>query len=118
MSKPINEKCLECSKHSFRGINGLNKPECWIASKCTRKRNYYKYLDEKRAYELKYHHYNKYRSDKCCVCFSEDKLESHHIIPQKIGGQHTKDNIMTLCAKCHRVITKYYNAINGLSISA
>jgi len=115
MSKPINEKCLKCSSIDFHGVPDSEKPDCWIASKCTRKRNYYRYLDKKRAYELKYHHYNRYRKDKCMICFTVDKLQSHHIIPQLIGGLHTKENVMTLCAECHGIITKYYQSIRGIN---
>jgi uncharacterized protein YlaI len=116
MPKPVNQKCLECSKVSFKAWP-VEKPECWEPSKCTRKRNYYKYLDKKRAYELRIHHYNKYRDGKCVICDSVDNLQSHHIQPQSIGGLHTKDNIATLCGNCHSVITKYYQAVRGLKAS-
>ena len=114
MGKPISEKCLACSKVDFHGIADSHKPECWIASQCYRKRNYYRNLEVKRAYERKRHHYLKYAKGDCSLCNSKENLQAHHIEPKLIGGLHTKTNIMTLCESCHRFITKYYQAIHGL----
>ena len=114
MGKPICQKCLECSKVDFHGLADSAKPECWIPGPCTRKRNYYRYLPAKREYERKRHHYLKYAQGNCCICSATENLQAHHIKPQAIGGQHTKTNVMTLCESCHRLITKYYQAIRGL----
>jgi len=38
---------------------------------------------------------------KCRICNNEVNLHVHHIVPRQFGGSHDKDNLITLCAKCH-----------------
>lgn len=33
-------------------------------------------------------------------------MENHHIMPSSVGGTNDKENLMTLCANCHRVLHK------------
>ncbi|MFB5165149.1 HNH endonuclease [Parageobacillus toebii] len=40
----------------------------------------------------------------CYVCEDTKTLEVHHILPRKLGGSHSEDNLVTLCTKCHRAI--------------
>lgn len=47
----------------------------------------------------------KERDQDCCqVCGEHGRLEVHHIVPQKLGGDHHPDNLITLCISCHRAI--------------
>ncbi len=112
MPLPINEKCLACSKVSFRGE--VTRPDCWAGHACEKKRSYYRKLDKYRAINRRNHHYIKYAHGNCAICSSNEQLEAHHINAQTNGGEHTKLNIMTLCNKCHSIVTKYYQAIRGL----
>lgn len=112
MGRPVSQKCIDCSKLSFK--EGFPKPICWSNSACPKKRSYYRKLEYYREAQRKNHHYIKYASDHCALCQSISELQVHHIKPQLNGGEHTKDNTMTLCPQCHSVITKYYQAIRGL----
>lgn len=38
---------------------------------------------------------------KCVKCNSKDNLHVHHKVAMKDGGEHTADNLMTLCDACH-----------------
>ena len=113
----INEKCLACSKISFKGkherfVKGDRAfPSCFERSKCHRKRNYYRYLDDKRKYQRNAHIYLRYKGDTCAICQGNEILQVHHIKPQVLGMDDNKNNCMTLCIKCHVIITTYYNAI-------
>lgn len=40
----------------------------------------------------------------CKFCESEENLHTHHIVPRKAGGSDKKENLMTVCASCHKVI--------------
>lgn len=40
----------------------------------------------------------------CHVCYCDTKLEVHHIIPRRMGGDHDESNLITLCSSCHRAI--------------
>ena len=40
----------------------------------------------------------------CQVCKRKDSLQLHHLIKRKNGGTHTAENLITLCASCHRHI--------------
>ncbi|MDF2791538.1 MAG: hypothetical protein K0S80_4640, partial [Neobacillus sp.] len=41
---------------------------------------------------------------KCVVCDNETELHVHHKIPRNLGGIHHIDNLVTLCASCHKAI--------------
>lgn len=110
MGKPINNKCLECSKVAFRKDikHPLGeKPKCYNRNICHKKRCYYRRLDHYRAKLRQYHRYIKFLGDKCLVCGSTVELEAHHIHSQVSGGEDTQGNIVTLCKQCHKVITIY-----------
>jgi 5-methylcytosine-specific restriction endonuclease McrA len=38
---------------------------------------------------------------KCKNCGSQTKLHIHHIIPYRLGGKDTFENLIPLCPKCH-----------------
>ena len=38
----------------------------------------------------------------CVKCGSTEQLEADHIQPRATGGQHTPDNLRTLCRRCNR----------------
>ena len=40
----------------------------------------------------------------CTKCGTTECLEVHHKIPLRFGGQNTPDNLITLCASCHRIV--------------
>lgn len=43
-----------------------------------------------------------YLRDKLCKeCGSKESLEIHHIIPKQQGINHSLDNLILLCKKCH-----------------
>jgi len=37
----------------------------------------------------------------CQVCGSRESLIVHHMVPIRMGGTHSLDNLMTLCRSCH-----------------
>ncbi|MGN4644014.1 HNH endonuclease [Bacillus cereus group sp. MYBK48-1] len=41
---------------------------------------------------------------KCVICECETDLHVHHKIPRRLGGIHHKDNLVTLCASCHKAV--------------
>lgn len=41
---------------------------------------------------------------KCFICEYDVNLDVHHIIPQRMGGSHKEENLITVCKKCHRYI--------------
>ena len=43
-------------------------------------------------------------SYECQVCKRKDSLHLHHLIKRKYGGNHDAENLITLCASCHRHI--------------
>lgn len=42
--------------------------------------------------------------NKCQICNSRNNLHIHHIVKRRNGGDHNPDNLVTLCASCHRHI--------------
>ena len=42
--------------------------------------------------------------NKCQICNSRNNLHIHHIVKRRNGGSHDPDNLITLCASCHRHI--------------
>ena len=59
---------------------------------------------------------------KCIIC-GEDRyelLDTHRIIPGSVGGKYTKENSISSCSNCHRLIHageitvhRYYNSTSG-----
>jgi len=52
------------------------------------------------------------RHNRSCKVCGEDRsevLETHHRIPRRHGGQDTEENLVTVCANCHRVLESLYD---------
>jgi ribosomal protein S27AE len=46
------------------------------------------------------------RDNKCCqVCGKPHSGQVHHVIPRSQGGSNNFDNLMTLCGKCHMLVS-------------
>lgn len=49
----------------------------------------------------------------CSVCGrGEDKaqqFDEHHLIPQRLQGPNTPDNLVTVCKRCHKSLERIYN---------
>lgn len=61
----------------------------------------------------------------CMNCGRSDcKLEIHHIVPKRMQGNNTMDNLISLCEKCHKEVTgqefrfinKFQQLIKGKNI--
>jgi hypothetical protein len=111
----ISIKCQECSKLQFKRMIKSEpvsiKPKCFKLGNCRKKRNYYRHLERYRASMLNRHRYLKFKGDHCALCESTIQLEVHHITSQEHNGMDSRMNTITLCHKCHRTITNYYNAV-------
>ncbi len=107
MARPLNPKCIECAKHSFKDY----KPDCYKPRACEKKKCYYRKLDKYRQLLRNSHTYLRFKGDKCLTCKSTDNLEVHHIKPQTLGGDSFEDNLITVCKPCHNVLTSYHRAL-------
>lgn len=47
----------------------------------------------------------------CQLCGKKPSSQVHHIIPRKFGGNNSLDNLITLCGKCHMLISVIPTAI-------
>lgn len=47
-----------------------------------------------------------YKCQKCGYNENLKRLQVHHILAQKHGGQHDENNLITLCLVCHRIADK------------
>ena len=109
MARPINLKCVECSKTAFSPR--IPKPDCYSKGACEKKKCYYRNRNKYLETMHKWHWYLRFKDDKCLCCGSINNLESHHVKPQSVGGCHTRENVVTLCANCHKIITSYTQAL-------
>jgi hypothetical protein len=107
MTKPINEKCLNCAVTMPTMPRDSTKPPCWEVRKCSRKRHHYRNLEDSRRAQRERHRYMRLKGDCCVLCQSTEELECHHIIPQLQGGPDTANNVMTLCHRCHKIVESY-----------
>ncbi len=48
----------------------------------------------------------KHNPSRCFTCHSSRDLTVHHIIPMNSGGYDIKENRITLCDPCHKVMHK------------
>lgn len=49
--------------------------------------------------------------DLCHICGERNKnvFEEHHLVPRRHGGSNSDENIVTLCANCHRALESIYD---------
>lgn len=47
----------------------------------------------------------------CCSCGKKVKLQVHHVKPKRNGGEDVIENLITLCAKCHVVVSPIPDSI-------
>lgn len=47
----------------------------------------------------------------CFICGedSQERLQTHHIVPRRYGGSDNPENLVTLCAGCHQAIEHLYD---------
>ena len=57
----------------------------------------------------KYHWSHK--KERCASCGRTDNLEWHHMIPAFLGGTAEEQNMICLCADCHRTVTDYHRKL-------
>lgn len=44
----------------------------------------------------------------CRKCGKNPSKQIHHIIPLRDGGENKKENLITLCKKCHNIADNLY----------
>jgi hypothetical protein len=45
----------------------------------------------------------------CYFCGSEGPIQTHHIVPQRHGGNDEEENLVDLCPTCHERIERLYD---------
>jgi len=88
-----------------KGIKGVNQ---WNVRYRRRKLGVKKYLSGeilKHKAWIRSQAINKY-GNKCELCGYGLSLDTHHITPKKLGGQHEVDNLTVLCPNCHALLTR------------
>lgn len=113
MARPVNDKCIDCSKISFKG--NVVKPDCWAGMACMKKRSYYRKHEHYKQLLRNNHSYLKYKKKECIICHCATNLEVHHVLPICRGGKDIPDNLVTLCKPCHRIITTYHKTIGYIN---
>ncbi|MFH1841415.1 MAG: HNH endonuclease [Candidatus Nealsonbacteria bacterium] len=87
---------------------GFRKANLWIVKYRRRKLGIKKYLygeiKKHRAW-IREQAIKKY-GKKCELCEYNATIDTHHIIPKKIGGPHEIDNLMVVCPNCHALISR------------
>lgn len=93
-------------------------------------------IDDKKLYNWQYQKSNRLDENmrkaviirdkyECMECRKSNcMLEVHHIVPRRLRGSNTLDNLITLCSKCHqktegkeeKFVDKYQKMINGKSL--
>ena len=53
------------------------------------------------------------REGQCCFCGNRNGLQLHHIIQKRFGGSDSKENLILICPKCHRV----YHMLSDLNLN-
>lgn len=50
---------------------------------------------------------------RCRACHGSDDVQVHHIRYRSLGGKHNTDNLVCLCAHCHRAVHDKHLTIEG-----
>lgn len=114
MPKKVNDKCVLCSK-TPRDIFVRNRPDCYDYKNCRRKRAYYRNHEENKLKEHRWHRYLKFRTTLCFVCGSTEDLQCHHVISQVRRGKDDSGNVVTLCGRCHLIISNFEKKLGQYS---
>lgn len=113
--RPTNEKCKACATiPDMRNLK--DKPSCYVLRKCARVRAHYRNHEKNKKRMRDYVRGKKGQADGCAVCGTMSNLQVHHVVPIAIGGRETRENTLTLCNWCHRIITIYYAMIGLMEI--
>ena len=90
------EKCVQYNNNYY------NKPENAQRRRDKAKEWLLKNRDAKLAYLRKLKH----TAGECKLCKFNlpEALDVHHIIPKSRGGNNSIENLVTLCANCHRLV--------------
>ena len=49
------------------------------------------------------------KRERCFFCPATHGLEEHHIVPVRFGGADSRNNIVTVCEKCHNKLERLYD---------
>jgi hypothetical protein len=52
----------------------------------------------------------------CRKCFTKEDLHVHHILPRSANGKDTMENLVLLCASCHRRQDLKFDRLRYLTI--
>jgi hypothetical protein len=57
-------------------------------------------------------------SERCQICgdVRPRSIEEHHILPRRFGGSDEDENLVALCASCHRAVESIYNKDFWISV--
>ena len=69
-------------------------------------KNYSEYLNSETWYNIKRHLKKELKYQYCCICYSSEKIELHHINYNLLYHSHIKRDIFSLCEKCHKEVHK------------
>ena len=47
----------------------------------------------------------------CAFCGSREGLEEHHMMPLAMGGDNADENLIFLCASCHKQVSAYQKRV-------
>jgi len=95
--------------------NGYKGADIWIVRYRRRKLGIKKYLYgevKKHKAWIRLQAIKKY-GNKCELCGYSTVVDTHHIIPKKIGGPHEINNLIILCPNCHALVTRKHFTLNG-----
>lgn len=101
----IDEKIAKILKK--KGYKGAN---IWTVKYRRRKLGIKKYLYgevKKHKAWVRAQAIKKY-GNKCELCGYSAAVDTHHIVPKKMGGQHEINNLIVICPNCHALITRKY----------
>jgi len=112
----IKKVCPECKiEFEAGGRSGKKRDQIYCSNKCSGKSSR-KSIDH--FWDLngrtKNHAWDKFRKEifkrdnyTCKFCKEKkDKMQVHHIIPRKYGGNHLEKNLLTACRHCHGSIDR------------
>jgi 5-methylcytosine-specific restriction endonuclease McrA len=92
---PMARPCIDCN----RPTTGTRCPDCAAGRTRPRRRNGFYQSPEWRRL-------SKAARDRdqgeCALCGSTNRVQAHHRVHRKEGGPDTLENLVSLCARCHR----------------
>lgn len=91
---PMARPCIDC----HRPTTSTRCPDCATGRSRPRRNGFYQSPEWRKLSAAA----RARDQGECALCGSTNRVQAHHRVHRREGGEDTLDNLISLCARCHR----------------